>query len=227
MLFISLTLSSILIALIVIALKKHQLAEREQALPPLNLSADEISHDASRDDFEPSSVTQTASEIAEPESNVTGSISEQIDQLDKDWKEACKEHRQAQRFDKALLYSEQAWPQAQSYDQTAITIRAAIKHAQLDNLPDLEKWLQALYRAGAESSLLYDKVPGEPDLRWQTIALLYSRDEIGKITLPWLEIGANNLKLLTKTDRKLMTQLWGEPRQHRSAKTYHKLQKHS
>jgi hypothetical protein len=233
-------------------LRHKDLAERDQALPPLHLSSEELSsgeltpeklsseyvsaEDASSNDissettdvgFDPSSVTQTASAKAETEPNVSDFISVQLDEPAEDWKEACKKHRQAQRFDTALFYSEQAWPQSQSYDQAAITIRAAIKQAQRDESPDLEKWLAALYRAGTEFSLLYDKIPSEPDLRWQTIALLYTRDDLSKIALPWLEIGVNGLRLLTKTDRKLMTQLWGEPRQHMSAKIYHKPKKHT
>jgi hypothetical protein len=231
MLFITLALSSILIAVIVIALKKHQqqrhkdLAERNQSLPPLDASPDfttDVQSESTRVSPGQESVSSmkafdaSAADLHEPVANQA-----------KDWKEQCRQHRQAQRYEQALSCSDLAWPQSQSYEQAAITLRAAIKQHKESGSSIPEKWLLALYRAAAESSLLYDKVEGEPELRWQAIAKTCSREEISQIELPWNEIGADELKLLTKTDRKLMTQLWGEPKRHISAKSYQNLKKHT
>lgn len=213
MLFITIALSLTLVALIVLFLKKHQqrrlddLAEREQSLPPLDLEP-EI----------PATVTEATPDIV---ANAHADQSDVTENIPKDWKEKCKELRQAQQFEQALICAEQAWPQSQSYEQTAVTIRAAIKQAQQAGSPDAETWLQALYRAAAESSFLYDKVPGEPEMRWQTVARSYNRADLRLIPLPWNEIGVNELKLLTKTDRRLMIQAWGEPGQHVSARIHH------
>jgi hypothetical protein len=239
MLFITLALSSILIALIVIALKKHQqqrhkdLAEREQSLPPLDASSDFTVH------TQPDSITEVPGHASDSVyDSASGPDTEQrdvdtfaeprlepVNEQTKDWKEECRQHRQAQRYEAALSCSDQAWPQSQSYEQAALTMRAAIKQEKDSGSPIPEEWLAALYRVAAECSLLYDKVPGQPDMRWQAIARAYSRQDIKQIDLPWSEIGADELKLLTKTDRKLMLDVWGEPKRHISAKSYQKLKK--
>ncbi|MDO8908861.1 MAG: hypothetical protein Q7W55_10240 [Pseudohongiella sp.] len=228
MLFITLALSVILIALIVTGLKTHQqqrhkdLAERDHSLPPLDVGAEHLPDKLRADVAEayaPAEEPENA--VAEPEVGYgRQTIAEATSNWKEDWKEECKQHRQAQRFEMALLCSDRAWPQSQSYEQAALTLRAAIKQARDNNSPDADKWLSALYRAAAESSMLYDKSPGEPDLRWQAIARSFSRTEVSQIDLPWVKIGANELRLLTKTDRKLMTQAWGEPEQHISARAY-------
>lgn len=220
MLFISLTLSLMLVALIVLALKKHQqqrldaLAERDQSLPPLDMPQ-ETSSVKTEQDAEVIA-TDAPDEVTE---DTPGQV---VKEAVKDWKVACKEHRQAQRYEQALACARDAWPRSQSFEQAALTIRAAIKQAQQTDSPDFDKWLSALYRIAAEYSLLFDKAPGEAEIRWQTIARSYSRDELRRITLPWEDIGVNQLRLLNKTDCKMMIQAWGEPRQHISAKTWHK-----
>lgn len=210
MLFITLVLSFALVALIVMALKKNQqrrlddLAERDHSLPPLDIAP------------EPPATLPTLEPVA------SALRSEATAEQAGDWREQCKELRQAHLFEQALVCADQAWPLFQSYEQTALTLRAAIKQAQQDASPEFDKWLTTLYRTAAEASFLYDKVAGEPELRWQSIARTYSRQELRRIELPWIDIGADKLRLLTKTDRKLMIQAWGDPRQHISAKIYKK-----
>lgn len=226
MLIITLVLSLTLVGLTVLALRKHQqqrhieLAEREQSLPPIDvtndLSANQIIHAISP-------TAEPSPEYREESANARLSTTISADNSTEDWKEKCRAHRSAQQYQMALLCAETGWPQSQSYEQTALTIRAAIKKTISDDSSNLEKWLAALHRAAAESSLLYDKIPGEPEVRWQSIAKTHARQDISQIELPWDKIGANELKLLTKTDRKLMIQTWGEPSQHISAKVYYRL----
>lgn len=218
MLFITITLSLILVALIVVALKKHQqrkledLADREQSLPPLDII----------DDHHTESGLARDSDAASPAPIPMSSNQNQTDntQAQNNWKQACKEFRQANRFNDALQAAHHAWPQSQSYEQVALTIRAAIKQTPRSDKVAYERWLAALHRAAAECSLLHDKLPVVADSHQTSETPRLSPDDVRAIELPWDEIGANELRLLTKTDRKLMTEAWGEPKQHVSAKAW-------
>lgn len=230
MLFISLALSLLLVALIVIALKNNQqrrledLADREQSLPPL--SDNNAAHQV---DALPVPDSSPAHEAAPPQPvpespSVQDATEQQVDtsgQPALDWKQICREHRQAQQFEQALSAAELAWPQAQSYEQTALTIRAALKQTPPADLQSIEHWLTRLHRAAAECSLLHDKLPEDIHSRRRSGDVDFTREELRHVELPWQEIGSEKLKLLTKTDRKLMIQLWGEPLQHVSAKCWY------
>lgn len=222
MVFLAFVLSLILIAVIVIALKNHHqqrqkyLAEQNLSLPPLDITPGSLLTDDS-------AAPEQADETAITAEMDHGPIGEWQEGQKGEWKEQCREHRQAQRFDMAIQAAELAWPQWQSYEQTALSLRAALK--QSSDLPSDQQQalLQQLYRCAAEASLLYDRLDGEPDMRWQAIARLYTRQQLHDIDLPWPEIGCNELKLLTKTDRRQMLHAWGEPHRHTSAKVYARL----
>lgn len=219
MLFITLVLSLILVILIVVVLKSQQqkrledLVEREQSLPPLEIGSE---HKA-----DASAANVTDADIHVPGQPAPHHHTQLTTNATGDWKLDCKNYRQAQRYEQALDCAELAWPQAQSYEQAALTIRAAIKHTPRTDLVLSEKWLSALYRIAAEHSLLHDKLAddqGDIQLSGSESSL---RDELKEIEFSWHDIGVNELRLLTKTDRRSMIQAWGEPRQHISAKTWY------
>lgn len=242
MLFITLALSLILVALIVVALKNNQqrrledLADREQSLPPLDINTDypyeedvpaaAVTNNAVTDDAVTDDEVSLSPATSAASTGVTAIEQNDIaaEQTSRDWKQACKEYRQAHQFDQALAAADFAWPQAQSYEQAALTIRAAIKQTPASDSSVIEKWLWALYRVAAESSLLHDRLPEQANSRRSQSSPPFTREELHHIELPWQEIGANELRLLTKTDRKMMVQFWGEPMHHVSAKHWHNQQ---
>jgi hypothetical protein len=150
-----------------------------------------------------------------PASTITQPVDEQvIAQEVTSLKERCKGYRSNNQFEQALAAAQEAWPQWQSYEQTAITLRALIKGHH--NLNEAESTLRQLYRIAAEASCLYDRPTGQPSPRWQTIAQSTSRQHLDQQSYNWQHLGYLHLKLLNPTDIKNMTKLWGEPKQHQS-----------
>ena len=213
MLLLLLILVAVLIGLVVYVLKKDQqrrhiaMAEQEQTLPPVSLQT-----------TDPAQSKIIELPIAE-------SITAQQDELNKDeptcdelsWKERCKIFRDKKQFQQALAAAQEAWPQWQSYEQTAITLRSMIKALESGEKEKMDALLHTLYRNASEASFLYDRAAGQTTPRWQTIAQTTDRLELEKLPFAWQSLGYKELKLLTATDIKSMVKLWGEPDHHLSA----------
>jgi len=224
MLVIILILTAILIGLIVYVLRKDQqrryadIVEQGQHLPPIDLRAQieditAIAEPAIESEpaiFIPTQATESVPALPIP---MTQALNERGHKQDKTpWQEQCKTYRRNNQFEQALATAHEAWPKWQSYEQIAMTLRALIK-AQ-NNLDEADNTLAQLYRTAAEASCLYDRPSDQPSPRWQTIAKSVSRQHLDQLSLDWQHVGYLRLKLLTPTDIRNMTRLWGEPRQH-------------
>lgn len=205
MLLLILILVAILIGLVVYVLKKEQqrrhiaMAEQDQTLPPVSLQA--------TDTVQTKTVELPTTEI----------IKAHRDELN--WKERCKIFRDKKQFQQALAAAQEAWPQWQSYEQTAITLRSMIKELESSENEKMDALLHTLYRKASEASFLYDRAVGQTTPRWQTIAQTTNRLELEKLSFAWQSLGYRELKLLTATDIKNMVKLWGEPDHHLSARS--------
>lgn len=198
MLLIILILTAILIGLIVYVLRKDQqrryadIVEQGQNLPPLELL--EQAEDSATTDVPGKATAKNTGK--EP------------------WKERCKTHREHKQFKEAVAAAQEAWPQWQSYEQITLTLRAEVKASK--SPAKAEQTIIQLYRAAAEAHVLYDRPPGQSAPRWQTVAQSTSRQQLEQLSYDWQNLGYLHLKLLTATDIKNMTKLWGEPLQHQS-----------
>lgn len=210
MLLLILILVAVLIGLVVYVLKKDQqrrhiaMAEQEQILPPVSLQATDPAQ----------------SKIVEL--SIVESITAQQDELNRDelnWKERCKIFRNKKQFQQALAAAQEAWPQWQSYEQTAITLRSMIKELESSEKEKMDALLHTLYRKASEASFLYDRTVGQTTPRWQTIAQTTTKHDLEKLSFAWQSLGYRELKLLTATDVKNMIKLWGEPDHHLSARS--------
>ncbi|MDO9478043.1 MAG: hypothetical protein Q7L07_15145, partial [Pseudohongiella sp.] len=143
MLLLILILVAVLIGLVVYVLKKDQqrrhiaMAEQEQILPPVSLQATDPAQ----------------SKIVEL--SIVESITAQQDELNRDelnWKERCKIFRNKKQFQQALAAAQEAWPQWQSYEQTAITLRSMIKELESSEKEKMDELLLSLYRKASEAS---------------------------------------------------------------------------
>ncbi|TFH73141.1 hypothetical protein E3V39_07840 [Gammaproteobacteria bacterium LSUCC0112] len=189
----------------VIALKKDQerrhkdMAENNQTLPPITLQEPE----------------------PEPVINLEQPLAEETpaQHLDLSWKERCKTLRNLKLYPEALLAAQEGWPQLQSYEQAAVTLRAMIRTCDSTNLEQLNKLLKMLYQAACEASFLYDRPSGQASPGWQTVAQTTTRQDLQQHVFSWQLIGYKELKLLTATDIKKMIQLWGDPDQHLSVRS--------
>ncbi|HBX36501.1 MAG TPA: hypothetical protein DEG76_04040 [Pseudohongiella sp.] len=245
--FFSLVLSLALVCAIAYVLHRHQqrarvdAVERERSLPPLDVEVPELEPEAAQSPTEESEtsteepeqrVTETATTDPEPAPEVEKESREQNHAnkseqeaspspaaLAGDWKQLAQSLKNQGDYDAALSACNVAWPQLQGYQQAAIIARAAARAATEESRAD---WLQTLYRLAAEASLLHDKVPGVPDLKWQSLSQRFTAEQIAQIELPWRELGHEHMRLLNKTDSRQMVDLWGEPERQQSAKAYHR-----
>lgn len=222
MLLIVSILTAILIGLIVYILRKDQqrryadIVNQGQHLPPIDLREqieDITALDEPVIESDPVFIIPMQTPESAPVLPVTQSFNKQGHEQDKTpWKERCMSYRRNNQFEQALATAQEAWPQWQSYEQTAITLRALIKtHPDLN---EAERTLRQLYRIAAEASYLYDRPSDQPSPRWQTIAQSTTRQHLDQQSYSWQHLGYLHLKLLNQTDIKNMTKLWGEPGQH-------------
>lgn len=121
-------------------------------------------------------------------------------------------------YEQALACCGEAWPQWQSYQQAAIVMRAAIRTASTAELRN--DWYNRLYHLAVQASLLHDRISGLPDLTRQQMIDKFSRQVIDGLGIPWQDVGCDQLRLLTKSDRKQLIALYGPPETHRSAKVW-------
>lgn len=139
----------------------------------------------------------------------------------KDWKENVQVLKNADQYDDALRACQAGWPQWQSYQQAAIVCRAAFRQPDLPE-EEAESWRQALYLLATHASFLHDKVDDLENLSWQRLEKTLSVEDLRDLDSNWQEIGYKQLRLLNKTDCRLLSHAWGEPAQHQSAKRYYK-----
>lgn len=190
------------------ALRQHQertrqeLVAREQPLPPLPKKTS-----GNEDRSVPPSPREPAAS-PQPAADVT------------DWRQACQILRDQGRFEDALTVCQQAWPQWQSFEHSARVMRAAIRTHARDSR-QYQHWLQRLYMLAAQASFLHDKVDGLPSPGRQRLTRLFTPQQVATLDMPWSQIGYQQLRLLTKSDRKQLAQWLGEPETHQSARIFH------
>jgi hypothetical protein len=244
--FFSLVLSLALVCAIAFVLHRHQqqarvdAVERERGLPPLDVEVPELDPETEQMPSEtPESPTleseQRAMEAATSDSERVPEAEKEPNDQDLtqkaeqeagtspaspgDWKQTAQALKNQGDYDAALSACNVAWPQLQGYQQAAIIARAAARASADQSKAD---WLQTLYRLAAEASLLHDKIPGVPDLKWQSLSQRFTAEQIAQIELPWRDLGHEHMRLLNKTDGREMVELWGEPEHHQSAKAFHR-----
>ncbi|MEX0738450.1 MAG: hypothetical protein WD071_03815 [Pseudohongiella sp.] len=137
-----------------------------------------------------------------------------------DWRQRCQILRDQGQYDAALAACQQAWPQWQSFDHAARVIRAAIRNTDKDSA-EYQQWLHRLYRLAAQASFLHDKIDGLPAPTRQTLGERFNPQALEKLSMPWSDIGYRELRLLTKSDRKQLLAMLGEPKTNKSARIFH------
>lgn len=220
MVFLSLILALALLAGIIFMLRQHQertrqtLVARQQPLPPL--TRDTGTRDTRQAvDVMPMPIGPAiASAAPEPAPEPEPAVE------DADWRQLCQRLRDQGHYQEAVSVCRQAWPQWQSFDHAARVMRAAIRNS-LTGTATHQQWLQRLYHLAAHASFLHDKVDGLPDPTRQLLAQHFEPQQIDALDMPWSQIGYRELRLLTKSDRKQLVTILGEPETHQSARIFH------
>jgi len=124
------------------------------------------------------------------------------------WSDEIKALRDSGSFKEALALSKRQYPKMLAFRQSLITLRARLKQEPAQS----EESLKDLYRTAVLGDLV--RVSNKADKTLADIESLTDRLEAPRAI--WNTLGYRNLELLTKTDRKLLVQHWGEPERHDS-----------
>jgi len=146
--------------------------------------------------------SSSASDLAFLDHSVTG----------ESWQERVAELKKQERFDEALQVCRQEYPLWSAYQQASLIHRARIKQLSQEN-QDITEELSALYRLAAQASFLHDRVKGLPNLSLAQLKLL-DLSPIAGLEMPYPQIGYTELRLIKKTDIKLLLDKWGKPATH-------------
>ena len=161
-----------------------------------------------------------------PESSIASnslSVPEQEDEASdpagEGWQEQVAELKKQDRLDEALLLCTNAFPLWSAYQQASLIHRARIKQLNQSG-EDLSRELKALYTLAAKASFLHDRAKGLPNL---SLAQLKALDltPVDALDMPYDQIGYTELRLIKKTDIKLLLDLWGKPATHTKPREFH------
>lgn len=136
------------------------------------------------------------------------------------WLEQVNELKRQGRRAEALAVCRKAFPLWSAYQQASLILRAEIK-SELAAGRSPAAGLKELYQLAAVAGLLHDRVKGLPSL---TAAQLKHLDlsRVQALPMPYGDIGYLSLRLIKKSDIKLLLELWGKPDSHLSPREFHR-----
>ena len=126
------------------------------------------------------------------------------------WQLQVKNLRANQQYEDALQVCKTQFPQAQAIQQAAIILRQQIKINQENNV-SFDQLLQRLYSLAALADMYSNGSQHKASAITQLLSAMHNIKEKYKL------LGYQELKLLNKTDARLLEQCWGKPDAHRHA----------
>jgi len=128
------------------------------------------------------------------------------------WQDQVKQLKDAQELDAALSLCQQQFPKSQAFQQAAIVLRLQMKQ-QLEQQEDIAPLLGKLYRCAVLADLFRNGIAPRPQNARTALKQLAAHE------FDYQLIGHNQLKLLSKSDVRLLEQRWGVPGNHCHAET--------
>jgi hypothetical protein len=224
----------LLIGLIFI-LHRHQLSEshlnadKNIPLPPLS-SFGQADYSNKDDASQPDSETEKTlpPTIVRPQDNSSITLSKyRVDEpaetearQSEHWLEKISQLKKANKLDEALTICESEFPLWSAYQQAALIHRAKVKNALKTGEP-VDPALQGLYQLATTAEFLHGRIKGLPDLTLSQLKHL-KLERLNELDMPYLTIGYLELRLIKKTDIKLLNDLWGKPDSHQSPREVHR-----
>lgn len=135
------------------------------------------------------------------------------------WLQQAGQLKKNHDLDGALALCAANFPLWSAYQQAVLIHRARIRELASQDLP-IESELSSLYRLAAVAALLHDQVPGLPHLALPQLRKI-DLQAASALPMPYAEIGYSRLRLIRKTDVRLMLKLWGDPAAHLKPREYH------
>lgn len=123
------------------------------------------------------------------------------------WQDQVKLLKDSGALDSALNLCQQEFPKAQAFQQAAIVLRLQMKR-QLELREDIAPLLAKLYRCAVLADLFRNGVAPKPANARAAMKQLAAHE------FDYQRIGHQQLKLLSKSDIRLIEQRWGVPAGH-------------
>ncbi len=220
--FLSIVLALSLLGIIVYGLHKYQTMEveyhvdRTMPLPPID--------GARRKHSSPESGMGTAGESTRSRvrsnSRGTGKSSRlaansgQVQRPRKaGWQDQLAKAKNVGNFELAKQLCRQQFPLWSAFNQACITIRGQLKTIDLGS-ESAAKLLLELYRTAAMAELLHDKSEQAESFKLHQLRSI-DQAALAQLDFPYTEIGYAQLRLIRKSDVKMMLASWGRPQGHK------------
>jgi len=129
------------------------------------------------------------------------------------WQDEVRQLRDAGQLQEAMALCRRQYPKMLAFRQSLVTLRAGIRSCQ-DTDADTGSWLKELYRTAAMGDLIKSLQAAPTHESGADIDAMLS--QLKALDCAYDQLGYNHLNMLTKTDRKLLVENWGEPKNHRS-----------
>jgi hypothetical protein len=123
------------------------------------------------------------------------------------WLDLVKQLKERQELETALTLCQQQFPKAQAFQQATIIIRMQIKLG-LEKQQDINPLLTKLYRCAVFADLFHNPLSPKPQNPRLAMTNLAGHE------FSYAEIGHHELKLLSKSDVRLLEERWGLSPQH-------------
>ena len=205
--FILLLFVATVIVLIILVLRKNQQKHTKETVDrtaPLPALGENL-----LPDFAPGpGAIPTDENPTEPTPADTAAAGDPVKAMD-NWQLQVKNLRANQQFDDALELCRLQFPKSLAIQQAAIILRQQIKISQEQSV-SFEQPLQRLYSLAALADIYGNGTRGEASAA-QILAVMQDIRGMYKV------LGHQKLKLLNKTDIRLLEQAWGQPDAHRHA----------
>lgn len=209
--FLSILLAVVLLGITVYGLHRYQTMEveytvdRSTPLPPL---------DSERDPKTGKEIHGSAESTAKP-----GPAKSKETKTTQTWLNRVAALKKAGNLEQALALCEQEYPLWGAFNQACIIERLKIKGESADD-EARERGLQRLYQLAVTAELLHDKSDGSDHLTLNQLKAL-DLGKVNELTHDYKQIGYAHLRLIRKSDIKIMLSTWGRPEQHELPRLHH------
>ena len=207
--FLSILLAVVLLGVTVYGLHRYQTMEveytvdRSMPLPPLEADDKESTKEQG----------QTSPEQKVPASKGKTAKTTQS------WLNQVARLKKSGDLKQAMAICEKEFPLWGAYNQACIIERLRFKDDSIG--PDeLKAGLQRLYHLAVTAELLHDKSGDSEHLTLNQLKTL-DLDRVNELKHSYSDIGYAHLRLIRKSDIKIMLAQWGRPEQHALPRNYH------
>lgn len=159
---------------------------------------------------------QIATPKPDTEQASTAQTASKEEQSKASWQDQVAAAKQSGDFDQALQLCRQQYPLWGAFNQACITLRSKLKLKL--TAQEQEAVLSELYRTAVIAELLHDKSEGATRYTLNQLRKL-DQSALESLEVPYSAIGYAQLRLIRKSDVKLLLSAWNRPASHQLPRT--------